>query len=42
MILLTGSRLTLDELLAIADDAHPVGLAPEASGRVDAARAVFT
>ncbi len=40
MILLNGSRLTLDELLAIADDYHPVGLAPDAAGRVDAARAV--
>jgi histidine ammonia-lyase len=40
MILLNGSRLTLDELLAIADDCHPVGLAPDAAGRVDAARAV--
>jgi histidine ammonia-lyase len=39
-ILLTGSTLTLDELLAIADDDHPVGLAPEAAARVDASRAV--
>ena len=40
MILLNGSTLTLDELLAVADDTHPVGLAPEAIDRVDAARRV--
>jgi histidine ammonia-lyase len=40
MILLNGSRLTLDELLAIADDYHLVGLSPDAVTRVDAARAV--
>ena len=39
-ILLNGSRLTLDELLAVADDYQAVGLAPEAAGRVDASRAV--
>ena len=31
MILLNGSDLTLDELLAIADDYQTVGLAPEAA-----------
>jgi histidine ammonia-lyase len=40
MILLTGASLTLDELLAIADDHAVVGLAPDAVVRVDAARAV--
>jgi histidine ammonia-lyase len=40
MILLNGSRLTLDELLAIADDYHLVGLAPDAVTRVDRSRAV--
>ena len=40
MILLTGASLTLDELLAIADDYAVVGLAPDAVARVDAARAV--
>jgi histidine ammonia-lyase len=40
MILLTGSTLTLDELVAIADDHHEVGLAPDAARRVEAARAV--
>ncbi len=40
MILLNGSRLTLDELLAIADDYHLVGLSPDAVTRVDASRAV--
>ena len=40
MILLDGSRLTLPDLLAIADDREPVGLAPEARARVAAARAV--
>ena len=39
-ILLDGSRLTLDDLLAIADDGQPVGLAPEAAARVDASRAI--
>lgn len=40
MILLTGSDLTLEQLLAIADDYAPVGLTPEAARRVDASRAV--
>ena len=40
MILLNGSRLTLDELQTIADTYQPVGLAPDAITRVDAARAV--
>jgi histidine ammonia-lyase len=40
MILLDGHSLTLDALLAIADDFAPVALAPEAARRVDAARAV--
>ncbi len=40
MILLNGSRLTLDELLAIADDYHVAGLSPDAVARVDASRAV--
>ncbi|HEX6976211.1 MAG TPA: histidine ammonia-lyase [Vicinamibacterales bacterium] len=40
MILLDGRSLTLDQLLAIADDLAPVALAPEAARRVDAARAV--
>jgi histidine ammonia-lyase len=40
MILLTGASLTLDELLAIADDYQVVGLAPDAAARVDASRAV--
>jgi histidine ammonia-lyase len=40
MILLDGSSLTLDDLLAIADRHEPVGLAPAAAGRVRAARAV--
>ena len=40
MILLSGDRLTLDDLVAIADTHEPVGLAPEAARRVDAARAV--
>jgi histidine ammonia-lyase len=39
-ILLDGSSLTIDELLAIADERHPVALAPEAAARVDASRAV--
>ncbi len=40
MILLDGSQLTLEELETIADDYQPVGLAPDAITRVDAARAV--
>ena len=40
MILLDGARLTLADLVAIADDREPVGLAPEARARVMAARAV--
>jgi histidine ammonia-lyase len=40
MILLNGSGLTLDSLLAIADDYQTVGLAPDAAARVDASRAV--
>jgi histidine ammonia-lyase len=40
MILLNGDRLTLDELLSIADAYEPVGLSPEAAARVDAAREV--
>jgi histidine ammonia-lyase len=40
MILLDGSSLTLDGLLAIADRHEPVGLAPAAAGRVRASRAV--
>ena len=40
MILLDGDSLTLRELAAIADEYHPVGLAPAAGVRVDAARAV--
>jgi histidine ammonia-lyase len=40
MILLDGSRLTLADLLAIADDRAAVGLAPEARARVAAARAI--
>src|SRR5262249_876364 len=40
MVLLNGSSLTLDQLLAIADRAEPVGLTPEAHARVRAARAV--
>ena len=40
MILLDGHSLTLDELVAIADDGAPVALAPAAARRVDAARAV--
>jgi histidine ammonia-lyase len=40
MILLTGSSLTLDDLVAIADGGAQVGLAPDAARRVDAARAV--
>ncbi len=40
MILLDGSSLTLDQLLAIADRDEPVGLAPAAVARVRASRAV--
>ena len=40
MIVLDGSRLTLSDLLAIADDRAAVGLAPEARARVAAARAI--
>jgi histidine ammonia-lyase len=40
MILLNGSSLTLDSLLAIADDHQSVGLTPDAAARVDASRAV--
>ncbi len=40
MILLDGHSLTLEQLVAIADDGAPVALAPEAAARVDAARAV--
>ena len=40
MILLDGSSLTLDQLLAIADRTEPVALAPEAAARVRASRAV--
>jgi histidine ammonia-lyase len=40
MILLNGSNLTLDALLAIADDYQTVGLAPDAAARVDRSRAV--
>ena len=40
MILLDGSSLTLEQLVAIADDGAPVALAPEAARRVDAARAL--
>src|SRR5512139_1223196 len=40
MILLDGDSLTLDQLVAIADDGVQVGLAATAARRVDAARAV--
>src|SRR5262245_12854000 len=40
MIALTGSDLTLDQLLAIADGGETVGLHPDAAASVDAARAV--
>lgn len=40
MILLDGHSLTLEQLVAIADDGAPVKLAPAAARRVDAARAV--
>ena len=39
-IFLNGSSLTLDDLLAIADDYVNVSLAPEAAARVDASRAI--
>jgi histidine ammonia-lyase len=40
MILLDGDSLTLEQLVAIADDGAPVGIAPGARERVNAARAV--
>ena len=40
MILLDGASLTLDQLVAIADRAEPVALAPDAIARVRASRAV--
>src|SRR5438552_5915125 len=40
MILLDGSSLTIDQLLAIADGGESVALAPEALVRVRASRAV--
>jgi histidine ammonia-lyase len=40
MVLLNGSSLTIDQLLAVADRHEPVGLAPAAMERVRAARAV--
>jgi histidine ammonia-lyase len=40
MILLDGASLTLDQLVAVADDAAPVAIAPEARARVILARAV--
>jgi histidine ammonia-lyase len=40
MILLDGTSLSLDQLLAIADEGAPVGLAPAAAAAVDAARDV--
>src|SRR6478735_5821772 len=40
MILLDGSRLSIADLLAIADDRAEVGLAPDARARVAAARIV--
>ncbi len=40
MMLLDGRSLTLDALLAIADDRAPIGIAPAAAARVRAARAV--
>lgn len=39
-VVLDGSSLTIDQLLAIADDYADVALAPEAARRVDAARTV--
>ena len=40
VILLDGSSLTIDQLLAIADRGETIGLAPDAVARVRAARAV--
>ena len=40
MVLLDGHSLTLDALVAIADEGAAVGLAPAAAARVEAARAV--
>ncbi len=40
MILLDGSTLTIEQLLAIADDFEPAAIAPAAAARVRAARAV--
>lgn len=40
MVVLTGDSLTLDELVAIADEGRVVTLAPEAVRRVEQARAV--
>src|SRR6478735_11243944 len=40
MILLDGSRLSIADLLAIADDRAEVGLAPAARARLAASRAV--
>jgi histidine ammonia-lyase len=39
-ILLDGSSLTLEDLLAIADDEATVALAPDAAARVDGSRAI--
>jgi histidine ammonia-lyase len=41
MVLLDGSRLTLDDLVAIADGGEPVDLAPAARAAVAASRAVI-
>src|SRR5262245_25638798 len=40
MILLDGDSLTLEQLVAIADDNAIVGITPDARARVNAARAV--
>src|SRR5437763_9213963 len=40
MILLDGSSLTIEQLLAIADGGEPVALSPDAAARVRASRAV--
>ncbi len=40
MILLDGRSLSLEQILAVADRRAPVGLAPDAAGRVRAAREV--
>src|SRR4051812_44716657 len=40
MIALSGSALTIDELLAIADRGEPVTIAPDAAARVRASRLV--